>query len=92
MTNLKNVRKILQAMALLEAIPLTDRPRTAGRIAKQAGLTRSTVYRSLPRLAQLGLCMVVPKPAKNFGRESVQLTYFITSKGQQWLESQKELL
>lgn len=91
MNHLERIRRLLNALLLLESIPLTSQPRTAGRIAKQAGLGRGVAYRFLPVCVRAGLAMEVIEPRYFLGRMGKTKIYFLTSKGKEWLQSQKEL-
>lgn len=91
MNHLEKMRRLLKATQLLESIPLTAQPRTAGRIAKQAKLGRLVAYRLLPILTKHGYVLRVIQKSKYLGKSGEIYTYYITKKGVEWLESQREL-
>ena len=88
---LDTIRKILAAMRVMETLPISKSPPTAGRIATRAGLPRITAYRYLPKMETLGLVTSVFIPSKIGVFSMTDKAFHITVKSIEFLDAYKEL-
>jgi len=92
MNKLERVRAVLKGIQACELLGVDYYPATGGRIAKQAKLPRVGVYRLLSRLHALELVDSRKVPNLNGGLIDYSMVWSVTTKGQEWLDSQKELI